>query len=47
MGPEKEKKEIEMPKAEPSDGPAKIEPTPERAREEKAKREREACRTEC
>jgi hypothetical protein len=37
-------KQNEEPKAQPSEGPAKNEPTPERAREEKEKQEREACR---
>lgn len=33
-----------QPLAQPSEGPAKNEPTPERAREEKAKQEDDACR---
>jgi hypothetical protein len=36
------KKNEQEPKAQPSEGPLKNEPTPERANEEKAKQEREA-----
>lgn len=42
MSGEKEKQKEET-LAQPSEAPAKLEPTPERAREEKAKQEREAC----
>lgn len=36
--------ETKQPLAQPSEGPLKNEPTPERANEEKAKQEDEACR---
>jgi hypothetical protein len=44
MGTEKEKQEKGDTLAQPSEAPLKNEPTPERAREEKAKQEEEACR---
>jgi hypothetical protein len=42
IGQDKEEKNTE-PLAQPSEGPLKNEPTPERAREEKEKQEEEAC----